>query len=152
AKVTPPANPRIKAESEWKLLGRSLPRVDLPAKLNGTAVFGIDFTLPGMVYAAIKQRPVPGGGMAGFDQSSVMRLPGVIDVAPIPNVIAVVAQSFWQAQQALRALKVNFDDGPNAQLSAESLSAQYRVALDGDVWKTVRTEGKALTAEAMAGQ
>ena len=57
AKVSPPQNPKLKPQSEWKLLGRSLPRVELASKLNGTAIFGLDFVLPGMVYAAAMQSP-----------------------------------------------------------------------------------------------
>ncbi len=152
AKVTPPTNPKIKPESEWKLLGKPLSRVDLPAKLNGTAVFGMDFSLPGMVHAAVKQSPAHGGAVASFDKSSVMGMPGVIDVVPIPNGVAVVAGQYWQASQALKSLKVTFDGGPNVNVSTGSLNAQYRAALDGDVWKTVKTEGKAVSGEAMAGQ
>ena len=111
ARVTPPANPKPKPESEWKLLGKSLARVDLPAKLDGSAVFGLDFSVPGMVHAAVKQSPAHGGGVASFDKSSVMKLPGVIDVAPIPNGVAVVARQYWQAQQALKSLKITFDNG-----------------------------------------
>jgi isoquinoline 1-oxidoreductase subunit beta len=149
ARVTPPANPRPKPESEWKLLGRSLTRVDMPAKLNGSAVFGLDFSVPGMVCAAVKQSPAHGGGVASLDKSSVMNLPGVIDVVPIPNGVAVVARQYWQAQQALKSLKVTFDDGPNSSLNNASLNAQYRAALDSNAWKTVKTEGEAVSGEAM---
>jgi isoquinoline 1-oxidoreductase subunit beta len=152
AKISPPASPKLKAERDWKLLGKSLARVDLPAKLNGTATFGMDFSVPGMVYAAVKQSPVHGGSAANFDKSSITSLPGVIDVVPVPDGIAVIAESYWQAQQALQRLKVTFDDGPGAHVNTESLNAQYRSALDGSVWKAVRTEGRALTAEAMKGQ
>ncbi len=164
AKVTPPTNPKIKPESEWKLLGKPLSRVDLPAKLNGAAIFGMDFSLPGMVHAAVKQSPAHGGAVASFDKSSVMGvtgLPGVIDIAPIPNGVAIIAEQYWQASQALKSLKVAFSDGSagsagdagaNAQVSTGSLNAQYRAALDGDSWKTVKTEGKAVSGEAMASQ
>ena len=152
AKVAPPANPKPKPESEWKLLGKSLARVDLPAKLDGSAVFGLDFSVPGMVYAAVRQSPVHAGGLGSFDKSSVMNLPGVIDVVPIPNGVAVVARQYWQAQQALKSLKVSFEDGPNATFNDASLIAQYRAALDGDTWKTVKTEGEALSGEAMRTQ
>src|SRR5262247_1314563 len=68
AKITPPAQPKPKPENEWKLLGKPLRRVELPAKLNGSAVFGLDFGVPGMVYAAVKQSPAHGGGVASFDK------------------------------------------------------------------------------------
>src|SRR5262245_55613849 len=152
ARVTPPANPKSKSEGDWKLLGKPLARVDVPAKLSGAAVFGLDFTVPDMVCAAIKQSPVHGGSVASFDKSSVMNLPGVIDVVPIPNGVAVVARQYWQAQQALKVLNVTFDNGPNAGLSDASLNVQYRAALDGSAWKTVKTEGEALTGAAMSGK
>jgi isoquinoline 1-oxidoreductase beta subunit len=152
AKIAPPAQPKPKPESEWKLLGKPLRRVELPAKLNGNAVFGLDFSVPDMVHAAVKQSPAHGGAVASFDKSSVINLPGVIDVVPIPNGVAVVAKQYWQARQALQSLKVNFDDGPNASLSTESLNAQYRAALDGGAWKTVKTEGRAVSGEEMTGK
>ena len=148
-RVAPPPPAKPKPESDWKLLGKSLARVDVPAKLNGSATFGLDFSVPGMVYAAIKQSPVHGGVVANFDKSSVINLPGVIDVVPIPNGVAVVAGQFWQAQQALKTLKVSFDGGANSSLSDSSLNAQYRSALEGNVWKTVKTEGEGMPGEAM---
>jgi Molybdopterin-binding domain of aldehyde dehydrogenase len=142
AQLTPPEKPPLKSEGEWKLLGRSLPRVELPAKVNGTAIFGLDFKVPGMVYAAAKQSPVFGGKLTGFDKRAVMGMPGVIDVVPIPNGAAVVAKTYWEARKALDALPLSFEEGPNAALSSDSLARQYRDALSGDRWLTVRAEGR----------
>jgi len=147
AKITPPQNPRLKSPNEWRLLGRSLPRVELESKINGTAVFGLDFTVPGMVYAAVLQSPVHGGKVSSFDKGPVMNRSGVIDVVPVPNGVAVVANQYWQARQALKALKVVFEGGENSNVSSESLAKQYRAALDGNSWKTVKTEGDGLSAE-----
>jgi isoquinoline 1-oxidoreductase beta subunit len=141
ARETPPEKPPLKAQKDWRLLGRSLPRVELPAKLDGTAVFGLDFRVPGMLYAAVKQSPVFGGQVKSFDKESVQGRPGVVDVVTIPNGIAVVARTYWEAAQALRALRVTFDDGPNVSLSSESVMAQYRAALQAGPWLTVRAEG-----------
>ena len=152
ARVAPPGKPSLKPQSDWMLLGRSLKRVELPSKLNGTAIFGIDFTVPGMVYADVFQSPVHGGKVASFDKESVMKLPGVIDVVPIPNGVAVVADEYWHAREALKSLKVVFEDGPNSEVSSESLTRQYRAALDGNSWKTVKTEGDGLRAEDMQGK
>ncbi len=149
AHITPPKNPKLKAPSEWKLLGRSLRRVELAAKLNGTAIFGIDFTTPGLVYAAVMQSPVHGGTVSKFDKTSIAKMPGVLDVVPIPNGVAVVADQYWRARQALRALDVTFAVGTNSETSSESLAKQYRAALAGNSWKTVKTEGDGLTAEDM---
>jgi len=147
ARIVPPKDPKLKPQSEWKLLGRSLTRVELASKLNGAAIFGIDFTVPGLVQAAVMQSPVHGGTVSYFDRDSVANLPGVIDVVPIPNGIAVVANQYWQARQALKALKVEFEGGENSNVSSDSLSKQYRTALDGNSWKTVKSEGDGFRAE-----
>ncbi|HEX4802299.1 MAG TPA: molybdopterin cofactor-binding domain-containing protein, partial [Myxococcaceae bacterium] len=139
SKKLPPAHPRLKLQSEWRLLGRSLPRVENPAKVNGTAVFGIDIKLPGMVYAAVRASPVFGGKVATLDKSSIDRFEGVIDVVPIPSGVAVVAETYWQARKALEALKLTFDEGPNASVSSSSLKAQYRAAIDGSDWLLVHS-------------
>jgi len=152
AKVTPPQNPKLKPQSEWKLLGKPLPRVELASKLNGSAIFGLDLIVPGMVYAAAMQSPIHGGELISFDKASVMKFSGVIDVVPIPNGIAVVADQYWQARQALKSLKVNFAGGANSDVSSEMLEKQYRSALDGTVWKTVKTEGYAFRAEELTGK
>jgi isoquinoline 1-oxidoreductase beta subunit len=149
AQITPPQSPKLKPQSEWKLLGRSLPRVELRSKIDGSAVFGLDFAVPGMVYAAVMQSPVHGGSVLSFDKESVAKLPGVIDVVPIPNGVALVATHYWQARQALKSLKVEFDGGAKAAVDTDSLTHQYRAALQGNSWKTVKTEGDALRAEDM---
>jgi isoquinoline 1-oxidoreductase subunit beta len=141
ARESPPEKPTLKAQKDWTLLGRSLPRVELPTKLNGTAVFGMDVRVPGMLYAAVKQSPVFGGQVKTFDKEAVLRKPGVVDVVPIPNGVAVVAKTYWEAARALRQLPVSFDDGPNAALSSESVMARYRAALETGPWLTVRAEG-----------
>ena len=152
AHVTPSQTPKLKAQSEWKLLGRSLSRVELSSKLNGAAIFGLDFTVSEMVYAALLQSPVHGGTVSSFEKGSVMSVPGVIDVVPIPNGVAVVANGYWQARQALKSLKVTFDAGANAGVSSETLVEQYRAALGGNSWKTVKTEGDGLRAEDMSAK
>src|SRR5262244_1147621 len=141
SKKQPPAHPRLKPQSEWRLLGRSLPRVENPAKVNGTAVFGMDIKLPGMVYAAVRASPVFDGKVAKLDKSSIDRFEGVIDVVPIPGGVAVVAKTYWQARKALQALKVVFDDGPNASVSSDGLKARYRAALDGSDWILAHSTG-----------
>ena len=152
ARITPSQNPGLKAQSDWKLLGKSLPRVELKSKLNGTAIFGLDFIVPGMVYAAVMQSPVHGGDVSSFDKNSVINLSGVIDVVPVPNGVAVVANQYWQARQALRSLKVSFAGGASSEISSESLDKQYRAALAGDSWKTVKSEGDALREADIRGK
>src|SRR5215467_1941738 len=143
AKITPPAKPKLKGEKEWTLLGKPLGRVENPAKIDGSAIFGLDFTLPGMVYAAVRQCPVFGGDVASFDRSSIAGFPGIIDAVKIPNGIAVVAESFWQAKSALDALNVTFNEGPAADVSSNSLRAAYRRAMEGNEWLLVHVKGNA---------
>ena len=141
AKITPPAKPAFKSEKDWTLLGKSLPRVENSSKIDGSAIFGLDFTVPGMMYAAVRQCPVFGGDVASFDRSSIAGFPGVIDVVRIPNGIAVVAEGFWQAKSALDALNVTFNEGPAADVSSNSLRDDYRRAMEGNDWLLVHVEG-----------
>ena len=130
--------PALKPQSEWKVLGHATPaKLSAPAIANGSAVFGMDVRVPGMVYAAIRQSPVHGGRLKSFDASAVKKMPGVIDVvvvdpdeprnsagnkAPMTldgakpqSAIAVVAEHYWQAAKALEALPVEWTDGPGGQ-------------------------------------
>jgi isoquinoline 1-oxidoreductase beta subunit len=141
AKKEPPAHPVLKEEKAWRLIGKALPRVENPAKVDGSAIFGMDFQMPGLVYAAVRTSPVFGGTVKKFDKASIQGLPGVIDVVPVPNGIAVVAKSYWQARTAGYALDVTFEDGPNANLNSAGLREQYRSALAGDSWVTPHSTG-----------
>ena len=132
AQLAPPDDPPLKPRSEWKLLGRSLPRVDNPGKIDGSAAFGLDFVVPGMVYAAVKASPTFGGKVKRMDAASVTSRPGVIAAVPIPDGVAVVAKSFWAAKKALDALEVEFDDGPNAALGHDDVMKIYRDAMASD--------------------
>jgi isoquinoline 1-oxidoreductase beta subunit len=140
AKVTP-AKPLLKSEKDWSLLGKSLPRVENPSKLDGSAIFGIDFNLPGEAHAAVRQCPVFGGDVASFDRSSIAGLPGIIDVVRIPNGIAVVGETYWQAKSALDVLNVTFNEGPAAAVSTSTLRDDYRRAMDGNEWLLVHADG-----------
>lgn len=143
AKITPPAKPALKSEKEWTLLGKSLGRVENAAKIDGSAVFGLDFALPGLAHAAVRQCPVFGGDVASFDRSSIAGFPGIIDVVKIPNGIAVVAESYWQAKSALDGLNVTYNEGPAAAVSSNSLREDYRRAMEGNDWLLVHVEGNA---------
>jgi len=146
AQLAPPENPPLRPRSEWKLLGRSLPRVDNPSKIDGSALFGIDFVLPGMVYAAVKASPTFGGKVKRLDAASVTSRPGVIAAVPIPDGVAVVAKSFWAAKQALDALDVEFDDGPNAGLGHDDVMKLYRDAMASDQGWVLAHPGAAAAA------
>jgi isoquinoline 1-oxidoreductase beta subunit len=141
SKITPPAKPALKSEKDWTLLGKSLPRVENPSKVDGGAIFGLDFSVPGLVHAAVRQCPVFGGEVASFDRTSIAGFPGIIDVVKIPNGIAVVGETYWQVRKALDALNVTFNEGPAARVSSNSLSEDYRRAMEGNEWLLVHAEG-----------
>jgi isoquinoline 1-oxidoreductase subunit beta len=143
AMLTPPADPPLKNEKDWSLIGKSVPRVENPSKIDGSAIFGLDFKVPGLVYAAVRQCPVFGGDVASFDRSSIAGFPGIIDVVRVPNGIAVVAETYWQAKSALDALRVEFSEGPSAAVSTSALRDDYRHAMDGNEWLLVHVEGNA---------
>ncbi|MEM9191824.1 MAG: molybdopterin cofactor-binding domain-containing protein [Myxococcota bacterium] len=143
SQLTPPANPGLKDPSEWRLLGRELPRLDIPEKVRGRAEFGIDVEIDGMVHAAIGLCPVFGGEVRSFDKAAIASMPGFIDVVPIPNGVAVVAESYWQANRALAALPIEYDEGEHRTLSSETLNERYRAVMNGDSWTAVVDEGNA---------
>jgi isoquinoline 1-oxidoreductase beta subunit len=141
SKKKAPQNPTLKSQSEWKLLGKPQPKIDIPSKVDGTAVFGMDFGVPGMVYAALKNCPVFGGKLKSFDRSSVDGFPGLLDVVAVPGGLATVATSYWEAKVALDALQVAWEDGTGALLNTPTITEQYRQAMAGQEWVLVREVG-----------
>ncbi|MEN9559559.1 MAG: hypothetical protein RLZZ502_770, partial [Pseudomonadota bacterium] len=129
AKLPVPEKPAIKDPKDFRIVGKSVTRLDTPAKTNGTAVFGIDVKLPGMVYASLEQCPVIGGKVKSFDAGKAKGMPGVIDVVQIADGVAVVAASYWQAQKARAAVKVVWDEGANAKLSDAQIFADTKTAI-----------------------
>lgn len=133
---------RLKEPREFRLIGKPLARLDSRAKVDGSARFGIDARVPGMVYAAVKMAPVFGARMSGVDAKDAMAMPGVLQVVPIAGMpgaddgfgagAAVLAASWWQARQALEALTVKWEVGAEAQLSSEAVFEEFARALDED--------------------
>jgi isoquinoline 1-oxidoreductase beta subunit len=129
ARLKAPEKVALKDPSQFRIVGKRTPRLDTPAKVNGTARFGIDVKLPGMVYACLAQCPVQGGQVKSFDAGKAKAMPGVIDVVQIPDGVAVVAQGYWQAVQARDQLAIEWDEGPNATLSTAAMVEGTRAAL-----------------------
>jgi isoquinoline 1-oxidoreductase beta subunit len=122
AELFPPEHVELKDPKDWKLIGKSVKRLDTDDKLTGKQVFGADLTLPGMLNAAIKSCPVFGGTVKSFDAAKVSTMPGVRKVVPVEDyAVAVVADTWWQAKTALDALPITWDNGPNADISSESI-------------------------------
>ena len=136
-----PASPALRPQNEWKLLGKPLPRVDNPAKVDGSAIFGIDLKVSDMVYAAVRHCPVPGGKLASIDHSSIEGMAGVIGVIEVPFGVAVIAPHYWQAKRALDRLRVTWNEGAQSELSSDTILEQYRQAMSGQEWVLVREVG-----------
>ncbi|MGI9326982.1 MAG: molybdopterin cofactor-binding domain-containing protein [Pseudomonadales bacterium] len=123
--LTPPVQPRLKQRRDFKIMGRSVQRLDIPAKVDGSATFGIDVQVPGMKVASIINAPVFGATVARLDDSRAQAMPGIVAVVNLDNAVAVVADGYWQAQQALPALDVEWSDSEHQQRSSEMLYAQF---------------------------
>jgi isoquinoline 1-oxidoreductase beta subunit len=143
SKLPPPEKPAMKDPSEFRIVGKRTTRLDTPAKVNGTARFGLDVKLPGMVYASLEQCPVQGGTLKSFDGSKAKAMPGVIDVVQIPDGVAVVADTYWHAFKARQALSVQWDEGPNAGLTTQAMVDGTRAALASGKPIGVKKEGDA---------
>ncbi len=144
-----PEEPRLKDPSEYRILGRRIPRDDTPAKTDGSQVFGMDVRLPGMLVATIMRSPVFGGRNTGFDASRALALPGVRSVFAVSSGVAVVAVDTWSAIQGREALTgVTWDEGPVAAIDSVSLEAALRGHLDGE-GAVARDDGD--VAAALAG-
>ena len=158
ARMPVPEKPPIKDPKDFKIVGKRTKRVDTPAKVNGTAEFGIDVKLPGMVYASLAQCPVIGGKVKSFDGAKAKASAGVIDVVQISDGVAVVASSWWQAKKARDLLSIQWDEGAGAALSDASVIDGTRQALktgkvleitkpQGDVASALKGAAKVLEAE-----
>ena len=131
AKVALAAEPAIKTPDQFKLIGQGLKRIDTPLKVTGSARFGIDTRLPGMAYAAVANCPVFGGKLKSYDFSAISRRRGILAAMPVTNGVAVVADNFWRAKEALHAMAVEWDFGPAGSTDSAQFAAEYRAALDG---------------------
>ena len=128
SKLPVPEKPPMKDPKDFRIVGKRTARLDTPAKVNGTAEFGIDVKLPGMVYAALEQCPVIGGTVKSFDAAKARTMPGVIDVVQIPDGVAVVADRWWRANQARKALVIVWDEGAGARLNNAMMLEGIRAA------------------------
>ena len=146
AKLSPPDDPTLKTPEQYRLIGKSVPKLHTPSKVNGSAGYGIDVRRPGMFFAAVSQSPVFGGQLKSHDEKSAKSVNGVEAVVPIPNGVAVVADSTWHAKQGLEALKPEFEGGDSVGLDSAKVTAKLRAALD-KIGKTVITAEKVLDVE-----
>jgi isoquinoline 1-oxidoreductase beta subunit len=136
-----PKDVPLKARSEWRLIGKSMQRLDLQSKVDGSAVFGIDVRRPGMLYAAIAQSPIFGSKLEALDEAPALRQGGVRRVLRINEAVVVVADQFWTAQKALAGLKPSWRPGPMASVTSTAIGERLR-ALSRDPGKVYVAEGE----------
>ncbi|MGB7543053.1 MAG: molybdopterin cofactor-binding domain-containing protein [Burkholderiales bacterium] len=123
ARLEPPKEVKLKDPKDWKIVGKSMPRFDIPATVRGMQRYGIDTQLPGMVYAAVAQCPVFGGKLKSFDAARVQGRRGIIKVVAVDNdgAVAVIADNWWRAKEALKDLPLEWDIGANGNVSSASI-------------------------------
>ncbi len=151
ASFTPSSNPPLKSKSQYTLVGKSVPRIDIPGKVNGTAKYGIDVSLPGMAYAAIKIAPVFGGTLKSVEAGDTANRRGIKKVVELDDAVIVVADRFWRARDAVATLDPIFDDGGNGQVTSATIAAKRLAALKG-VLKTDMKIGSGADALTQPGR
>jgi isoquinoline 1-oxidoreductase beta subunit len=133
AGLFPPEHVTLKDPKDWKLIGKPVKRLDTADKLTGKQVFGADLKLPGMLNASIRACPTFGGTLKSFDDSKVKTMPGVRAVLRVgDDAVAVIADTWWQANTALDRLPVTWDKGPNAQLDSAAIERMLEEGLTAD--------------------
>jgi isoquinoline 1-oxidoreductase subunit beta len=149
AKIKLAAEPAIKTPDQFTFIGKPMPRIDVVHKIDGSAKFGIDAQLPGMVFAAINACPVAGGKLKNVDDSVLAGAPGVLQVVRLDNAVAVVAAgSYWRAKQALARLQPEWDVGAAGSVDSDQLSQAFHAALS-ETMVTARNDGD--VDQAMSG-
>jgi isoquinoline 1-oxidoreductase beta subunit len=156
ATLTPPKDVPLKDPKDFKLIGKSTRRLDTPAKVNGSAQFGLDVQIPGMMTAVVARPPVFGGKVVSLNAERAKAVAGVKDVFQVPSGVAVVATGFWPAKLGRERLEIKWDDGPSANLSTVGMREQYATLAKtpglvarkvGDPARAIAGAAKTITAE-----
>ena len=141
ARLAPPKDVTLRDPAQWKIAGKPLHRLDLPDKVRGKPVFAVDVSLPGMLHAAIAQCPVFGGKVAGVDARAALAMRGVKKVVREDGFVAVVADNWWRANEALKKVKIDWDAAGNAGSDNQSIAAMLREGLAAANLPQARTLG-----------
>src|SRR5260221_1704019 len=146
-----PKEPKLKDSSQFKIIGKSMRRLDTPLKVNGSGKYGMDVRLPGMLTAVMARPPAPGGKAVSVDDSKAKQVKGVRQVIQIPQGVAVLADGYWQAKKGRDALQIHRDHGPNAGLSSEGVTKMLTEATqqEGKVARNVGNVGSASGAKTL---
>jgi isoquinoline 1-oxidoreductase beta subunit len=141
-----PTSPALKNPDSFTIRRTSPTRLDIPSKVDGSAKYAIDFTTPGMLYAAIEIAPVYGGKLVSVDTTPAEAMPGVKKVVKLDEAVVVVADSFWRARRALASLKPEFSDAGHGDVSNASIFAAFDTAL-GAPPEVPKNAAKVVTAD-----
>jgi isoquinoline 1-oxidoreductase beta subunit len=153
AAATPPGAVTLKARKHWKLIGRPAARLDVPAKVDGSAVFGIDVRLPGMKFAALRLCPQLGGAPGRVDATRALAMPGAERLVKLPAYagstagIAVIGRSYWHAQQAAQAVLVDWHARPGGSPDSRAIARELEHAVKTRDGFTFHASGQAADAE-----
>jgi isoquinoline 1-oxidoreductase beta subunit len=156
AAIRPPAHVKLKEPKSWKLIGTPQKHFDARDKVTAQPIYGIDVRLPDMLYAAIRQCPVFKGNLRSVDETKLAGMKGIRRVVRLANAVAVVADSWWRAQQAVQALAATWDPGGNGHASSDTIDAALREGLarpdgigrrDGDVAAALAGAARRIDAE-----
>ena len=151
ARLPVPQDVALKRPQDFKLIGTPARRLDTPAKVNGTAVFGIDVRPPGVKVATLAQSPVFGGRLKRVDDSAAMAVKGVRQIVRLDDAVAVVADHMGAARKGLAALLIEWDDGPHAGLTTKAIAAELEQATlqRGAVAQSIGDVGRAMESAAI---
>jgi isoquinoline 1-oxidoreductase beta subunit len=142
ARLDVPASVKLKDPKDWTLIGQAnVPRFDLPDKVRGKPVYGIDVDLPGMLYASLVQCPVFGGSVRKVDASAAQRMRGVKRIVELHDAVAVIADNGWRANQAVKALQNEWDDGGHGHESSDTILAYLKAGQADANAPTARRDG-----------
>ena len=146
AAIPVPSHPPLKDPDSYAIRRTAKPRFDIPPKVDGSVRYGIDFTLPGMLHAAVDIAPVQGGRLISVDPAPAKALPGVEAVVELEEAVAVVADSYWRARKALAALSPVYDDAGHGDVSSATIFAAFDEAL-GDAPEMPDEAARVVTAD-----
>ena len=151
-----PARIELRPLADLQFVGAPMPRLDSPDKITGKAIYGVDVTRPGMLFAAIKHSPVAGAPVKSIDQSSLQGLPGIVAVVPLDGSVGVVADQYWRALRAVERLNVTFGASPRSSIGDDEILKELRAAQSrtaapaaskGDAPAALREAGQVHSAE-----
>ncbi len=152
ALLDPPVHPRLKSYKEYSLVGKPIPRLDIPSKVDGSAEYGIDVAIPGMLYATVAAAPVFGAKLGAVDAAAVSAQPGIRKVVQLDDAVAVVADGYWRALKALRSLIPSFTATDHDAQASESLAVSMAKSLESSDAEQVFASGDATAALGGAGK